>query len=47
MGKLFDCSSENNIAYLRNIFDSRELEEESVTKKYLATASEGKTTGSK
>lgn len=42
MGRLFDCSSENIIAHLRNIFDSRELEEESVTKKFLATASDGK-----
>ena len=42
MGKLFDCSSENIIAHLRNIFESGELEEEAVAKKYLATASDGK-----
>lgn len=39
---LFDCSSKNNIMYLKNIFDSHELEEEAVTKKSLATASDGK-----
>ncbi len=42
MGKLFDCSSENIIMHLKNIFDSHELEEEAVTKKSLATVSDGK-----
>ena len=42
MGKLFDCSSENIIMHLKKVFDSHELEEEAVTKKSLATASDGK-----
>ena len=42
MGKLFDCSSENIIMHLKKVFDSHELEDEAVTKKNLATASDGK-----
>lgn len=42
MGKLFDCTPENIIAHLKSIFGSGELDEDSVTKKFLATASDGK-----
>lgn len=42
MGKLFDCTQENIQFHLKNIFDSGELNENSVTKEYLATAADGK-----
>lgn len=43
MSKLFDCTSDNIGLHLKNIFASKELEEKSVTEKYSATASDGKT----
>ena len=42
MGKLFDTTPENILTHLKNIFESGELDEMSVTKKYLATATDGK-----
>ena len=42
MGKLFGCTKENVILHLNNIFESGEQSEDSVTKEYLATASDGK-----
>jgi hypothetical protein len=42
MGQLFDTTPENILMHLKNIFASNELEEVSVTKKYLATATDGK-----
>ena len=43
MAKLFNCTSDNIGLHLKNIFESKELEEKSVTEKYSATASDGKT----
>ena len=43
MSLLFDCSTDNIGLHLRNIFKSGELNENSVTEKNSATASDGKT----
>jgi hypothetical protein len=43
MALLFDCSSDNVSLHLKNIFESNELEENSVTEVFSATASDGKT----
>jgi hypothetical protein len=43
MGKLFDCSTDNIALHLKNIFKSGELNEDSVTEEYSATAADGKT----
>lgn len=42
MAQLFDCSSDNIGLHLKNIFKSGELQEDSVTEKFSATASDGK-----
>lgn len=42
MAELFDCSTDNIGLHLKNIFKSGELQEDSVTEKYSATASDGK-----
>lgn len=42
MAQLFDCSTDNIGLHLKNIFKSGELEENSVTEKISATASDGK-----
>ncbi len=42
MAQLFDCSTDNIGLHLKNIFKSSELQENSVTEKYSATASDGK-----
>ncbi|MGE4443902.1 MAG: virulence RhuM family protein [Candidatus Altimarinota bacterium] len=42
MGELFDCTKENVIGHLKNIFNEREVDENSVTKDFLVTASDGK-----
>ncbi|WP_290302635.1 virulence RhuM family protein, partial [Muribaculum intestinale] len=42
MAQLFDCSTDNIGLHLKNIFKSGELQEDSVTEKYSATASDGK-----
>ncbi len=43
MAQLFDCSSDNISLHLKNIFTSGELDEDLVTEKSSATASDGKT----
>ncbi len=43
MAELFDCSTDNIGLHLKNIFTSGELDENSVTEKSSATASDGKT----
>ncbi len=43
MAILFDCSSDNISLHLKNIFKSRELDEDSVTEDFSVTASDGKT----
>lgn len=43
MALLFDCSTDNVSLHLKNIFESNELEENSVTEVFSATASDGKT----
>ncbi|NLL36988.1 MAG: virulence RhuM family protein [Fretibacterium sp.] len=43
MAELFDCSTDNISLHLKNIFASKELEEDSVTEQSSATASDGKT----
>ena len=43
MATLFDCSTDNISLHLKNIFKSGELQEDSVTEKNSATASDGKT----
>ena len=43
MATLFDCSTDNISLHLKNIFKSGELQENSVTEKNSATASDGKT----
>ena len=43
MATLFDCSADNISLHLKNIFKSGELQEDSVTEKNSATASDGKT----
>lgn len=42
MAQLFECSSDNISLHLKNIFESNELEETSVTEVFSATASDGK-----
>jgi hypothetical protein len=42
MAQLFDCSADNIGLHLKNIFKSGELIEDSVTEKFSATASDGK-----
>ena len=42
MAQLFDCSTDNIGLHLRNIFKSGELQEDSVTEKFSATAADGK-----
>ena len=42
MAKLFDCSTDNISLHLKNIFESYELNKNSVTEKISATASDGK-----
>ncbi len=42
MAQLFDCSTDNIGLHLKNIFKSGELQEDSVTDKFSATASDGK-----
>ena len=42
MAALFDCTVENVIIHLKNIFAEGELNEISVTKDFLVTASDGK-----
>jgi hypothetical protein len=42
MGVLFECSSDNISLHLKHIFQERELEEDSVTEYFSATASDGK-----
>ena len=43
MATLFDCSTDNISLHLKNIFKSGDLQEDSVTEKNSATASDGKT----
>lgn len=43
MSLLFDCSTDNISLHLKNIFESNELEENSVTEVFSTTASDGKT----
>ena len=42
MSELFDCSTDNIGLHLKNIFESGELDKNSVTEKISATASDGK-----
>lgn len=42
IAQLFDCNNENVIMHIKNIFHDGELQEDSVTKEFLATASDGK-----
>ena len=42
MAQLFDCSTDNIGLHLKNIFESGELNKDSVTEKISATASDGK-----
>ena len=42
MAALFDCTTENIIIHLKNIFTEGELDEISVTKDFLVTATDGK-----
>ena len=42
MGVLFECSSDNIGLHLKHIFQEGELEENSVTEYFSATASDGK-----
>lgn len=42
MAKVFDCSTDNISLHLKNIFESEELNKNSVTEKFSATASDGK-----
>ena len=42
MALLFDCSSDNVSLHLKNIFESNELSENSVTEVFSATATDGK-----
>src|SRR3989338_1265509 len=41
MGELFDCTSENVIIHLKNIFESGELVEKATTKESLVVQKEG------
>ena len=43
MALLFDCTADNVSLHLKNIFESKELEENAVTEVFSATASDGKT----
>jgi hypothetical protein len=42
MAELFDCSTDNISLHLKNVFDEKELEQNSVTEEYSATAADGK-----
>jgi hypothetical protein len=42
MAKLFDCTTDNISLHLKNIFSSGELEQNSVTEDFSATATDGK-----
>jgi len=42
MGQLFDTTPENILGHLKNVFNNKELDSNSVTKKYLVTAADGK-----
>lgn len=42
MAELFGCSSDNISLHLKNIFFENELDSDSVTEKFSATASDGK-----
>ena len=42
MAALFDCTTENIIMHLKNIYEKGELDEISVTKDFLVTANDGK-----
>lgn len=42
MAELFDCSTDNISLHLKNIFESNELDKNSVTEKISVTASDGK-----
>lgn len=42
MGTLFDCSTDNISLHLRNIFESGEIEKDSVVEEFSVTASDGK-----
>ena len=42
LAKLFDTTKNNISLHMKNIFDSGELEEKSVVKKFLTTSSDGK-----
>ena len=42
MSALFECSTDNVSLHLKNIFEINELEENSVTEVFSATASDGK-----
>jgi hypothetical protein len=42
IAQLFDCTTDNVSLHLKNIFNSGELEQNSVTEEFSATASDGK-----
>ena len=42
MTELFDCSTDNISFHLKNIFNENELDKDSVTEEFSATASDGK-----
>ena len=42
LGELFNTTRNNITMHIQNIFDNGELEEKSVSKKFLLTASDGK-----
>lgn len=42
MAELFGCSSDNISLHLKNIFEAKELNKDSVTEKISATAADGK-----
>ena len=42
MSELFGCTSDNISRHLQNVFSDGELEKDSVTEKFLATAADGK-----
>jgi hypothetical protein len=42
MAEIFDVTLQNISQHLQNIFDSNELSEQSVLKKFFTTASDGK-----
>lgn len=42
MAKVFGCSTDNISLHLKNIFESNELDKNSVTEKFSVTASDGK-----